>query len=125
MIKRSTPLGNNDKTTSATPLIMATQPFAILRHLARAVLYCGWYLAFFLLSMLRPITGMMMLAALVMLPMSVVVFAHPDAAAGMPFWGLLLMALGLVAFALAYTKFVDWFTPPGAEDPFERYRRQR
>jgi hypothetical protein len=125
MIKHKAAVRNGDEMTSATPRIVVPLQFVILRHIARAALYCVWYLAFYLLSMLRPFTGMMILAASVMLPMSVVVFAHPDAAAGMPFWAFLLMAIGLVAFALAYTIFVDWFTPPGAADPFERYRRQR
>jgi hypothetical protein len=34
--------------------------------------------------MLRPFTGMTVLAAIVMLPMSIIVFAHPEAARGMP-----------------------------------------
>ncbi|UXN57738.1 hypothetical protein [Phyllobacterium zundukense] len=100
-------------------------PFTLLKGTGRVVFYCVWYLAFYLLCMFRPFTGMMMLAAIVMLPMSIVVFAHPEAAAGMPFWTFGLMALGLVAFSVGYTMLVDWFAPPGAEDPFERYRRRR
>ncbi|MET3793278.1 hypothetical protein [Aquamicrobium terrae] len=65
----------------------------------------------------------MMLAAIVMVPMSIVVFANADAASGMPLCTFALMAIGLVAFAIGYTIFVDWITPPGAEDPFARYRR--
>ncbi|KXF77173.1 hypothetical protein ATN84_25305 [Paramesorhizobium deserti] len=61
---------------------------------------------------------------MVMLPMSIVVHAHPHAANGMPFWAFGLMAIGLVAFAIGYTLFLDWFTPPGAEDPFGRYHRR-
>ena len=102
---------------------VARLPFAILGVFDRSIFYSAWYLAFYLLCMLRPFTGMLVLAALVMLPMSIVVFAHPDAAHGMPFWAFGLMGLVLVAFALGYTLFVDWITPPGAEDPFERYRR--
>jgi hypothetical protein len=64
------------------------------------------------------------LPVIVMLPMSIVVFGHPDAARGMPFWAFLLMSLGFVAFALGYALLTDWITPPGAEDPFERYRRR-
>ncbi|WP_235859013.1 MULTISPECIES: hypothetical protein [Ochrobactrum] len=105
------------------PLFVARLPFAILGLFVRSIFYSAWYLAFYLLCMLRPFTGMLVLAALVMLPMSIVVFAHPDAAHGMPFWAFGLMGLVLVAFALGYTLFVDWITPPGAEDPFERYRR--
>lgn len=100
-----------------------TLPFAILGLVVRGLLYSAWYLAFYVLCMFRPFTGMMVLAAIVMLPMSIVVLAHPEAAPGMPFWAFGLMGLGFVAFALGYTLFVDWITPPGAEDPFERYRR--
>lgn len=72
--------------------------------------------------MFRPFTGFMMLTAIVMVPMSIVVYAHPNADNGMPFWVFGLMAIGLVAFAIGYSLFLDWFTP-GAEDPFARYRR--
>ncbi|MNL82319.1 hypothetical protein D3C87_2096690 [compost metagenome] len=75
--------------------------------------------------MFRPFTGMMVQAAIVMLPMSIVVFDHPEAAGGMPFWAFGLMGIGFVASAFGYTWFVDWITPPGAEDPFERYRTRR
>jgi hypothetical protein len=33
------------------------------------------------------------------------------------------MGLGFIAFALGSALFIDWITPPGAEVPFERYRR--
>ncbi|WP_244519899.1 MULTISPECIES: hypothetical protein [unclassified Ensifer] len=98
-------------------------PFVIAFGVVRAAVYSAWYLAFFILCMFRPFTGFMMLTAIVMVPMSIVVYAHPDAANGMPFWAFGLMALGLVAFAIGYTIFLDWFTPPGATDPFARYRR--
>jgi hypothetical protein len=98
-------------------------PFVIVFRLGRAAVYSAWYLAFFVLCMFRPFTGFMMLTAIVMVPMSIVVYAHPDAANGMPFWAFGLMALGLVAFAIGFTIFLDWFTPPGATDPFDRYRR--
>jgi hypothetical protein len=100
-------------------------PLALIRGIFRAVIYCLWYMAFYVLCMFRPFTGMMVLAAIVMLPMSIVVFAHPEAARGMPFWAFGLMGLGFVAFALGYALLVDWITPPGAEDPFDRYRRRR
>ncbi|WP_268812718.1 hypothetical protein [Sinorhizobium meliloti] len=35
----------------------------------------------------------------------------------MSFWAFDLTALGLVALAIDYTIFLDWFTPPGAEGP--------
>ncbi|THK36622.1 hypothetical protein EHS39_18545 [Ensifer sp. MPMI2T] len=59
---------------------------------------------------------------MVMVPMSIVVFAHPDAANGMPFWAFILMAIGLVTLVRGYALFVDWIAPPGAEDPFDWYR---
>lgn len=97
--------------------------FIILAFIGRAGFYCTWYLAFYILCVFRPFTGFMVLAAIVMVPLSVVVHAHPEAANGMPFWSFGLMAIGLVALALAYAVFVDWLTPPGATDPFKRYRK--
>ena len=102
---------------------IATLPFVILRGVTRVLIYIVWYLAYYVLCMFRPFTGMMVLAAIVMLPMSIVVFAHPEAARGMPFWAFVLMSIGFVASGVGYTLFVDWITPPGAVDPFERYRR--
>lgn len=104
------------------PLALA---FTFLEWIGRGGVYCLWYLAFYVLCLLRPFSGLMVVAAIVMVPMALVVYAHPDAARGMPFWSFGLMSIGLVAFALAYALFLDWFTPPGAVDPFERYRRQR
>ena len=57
--------------------------------------------------MFRPFTGFMMLTAIVMVPMSIVVYAHPNADNGMPFWVFGLMAIGLVAFAIGYSLFLD------------------
>jgi hypothetical protein len=34
------------------------------------------------------------------------------------------MAVGFISIAMGYSKFVEWFAPPGAEDPFGRYRRR-
>ncbi|WP_192814357.1 hypothetical protein [Rhizobium sp. PDO1-076] len=42
----------------------------------------------------------------------------------MPFWAILLMAVGFIGFAMGYSKFVEWFSPPGEGDPFERCRRR-
>jgi hypothetical protein len=109
--------------TAHAPSSIARLPFVILRGVGRALIYSVWYLAYCVLCMFRPFTGMLVLAAIVMLPMSIVVFAHPEAARGMPFWAFGLMSIGFVAVALGYTLFVDWIAPPGAEDPFARYRR--
>jgi hypothetical protein len=98
-------------------------PFVIAFGIVRAAVYSAWYLGFFILCMFRPFTGFMMLTAIVMVPMAIVVHAHPDAANGMPYWAFGLMAIGLVAFSIGFTIFLDWFTPPGATDPFARYRR--
>jgi len=106
------------------PLLLAL-PFIALEHIGRSAFYCVWYLAFYVLCMFRPFTGLMVLAAIVMVPVSIVVYAHPEAARGMPFWAFGLMTIGLVACALAYSIFLDWFTPPDAVDPFERYRKRR
>lgn len=117
-------LGSGSATCRSLPLPLAL-PFSILEHIGRGTFYCVWYLAFYVLCMFRPFTGLMMLASIVMVPVSIVVYAHLDAARGMPFWSFGLMSIGLVACALAYTIFLDWFTPPGTADPFERYRKGR
>ncbi|WP_349436802.1 hypothetical protein [Pararhizobium sp. A13] len=106
-------------------LSLARVPFAILRGTILAIVYSVWYLAFYVLCMFRPFTGLMVLAAIVTVPMTIMVFAHRDAARGMPFWAFGLLAIALVAFALGYALFVDRITPPGAEDPFDRYRKRR
>lgn len=99
-------------------------PFVIVAGLAKAIVYGVWYLIFFILCMFRPFTGLMVLTAIVMVPMAIVVFAKPEAANGMPYWAFILMAIGFTAFAVGYTMLIDWITPPGAEDPFARYRRR-
>jgi hypothetical protein len=98
-------------------------PFVIAFGVVRAAVYSVWYLAFFILCMFRPFTGFMMLTAIVMVPMAIVVYDHPNAANGMPYWAFGLMAIGLVVFSIGFTIFLDWFTPPGATNPFARYRR--
>ncbi|WP_333722540.1 hypothetical protein [Agrobacterium tumefaciens] len=62
--------------------------FLIVRGLTKTTLYTAWCLAFYILSMFRPFTGMAMLAAIVMVPLSIAAFVKPEAANGMPFWGL-------------------------------------
>lgn len=119
------PLHVRRNIASRIVLPIARLPIAFLRFTVSACFHTLWYMAFYALCMFRPFTGMMVLAAIVMLPMSIVVSAHPEAARGMPFWAFLLMSLGFVAFALGYALLVDWVTPPGAEDPFDRYRRRR
>lgn len=103
---------------------MVRLPVVVVIGLAKAVLYSAWYLVFYILCMFRPFTGLMILVAIVMVPMSIVVFANPGAANGMPFWAFILMAIGFAAFAVGYAMLIDWITPPGAEDPFARYRRR-
>lgn len=95
----------------------------IVVGIAKGAIYCAWYLAFFILCMFRPFTGMAMVAGVVMVPLSIAAFVKRDAANGMPFWAFLLMTLGFISFAIGYTIFLDWFRPPGAGDPFARYRR--
>ncbi|AWI61201.1 hypothetical protein [Sinorhizobium fredii] len=104
---------------------VARLPVAIFVGIARALFYSAWCLAFYVFCMFRPFTGMMIVAAIVMVPMSIVVFANPDAANRMPFRAFALMMIGLVAIAVGYSLFVDWITPPGVVDPFARDRSDR
>lgn len=96
---------------------------AIVGGMVKGAFYCAWYLAFYVLCIFRPFPGMMVLAAVVTVPMAIVVFANNGAANGMPFWAFVLRAIGFVAFADGYTLFVDWVARPGAEDPFARCGR--
>lgn len=102
---------------------VARLPFLIVRGLTKATLYTAWCLAFYILSMFRPFTGMAMLAAIVMVPLSIAAFVKPEAANGMPFWAFILMTFGFAGFSIGYTIFLDWITPPGLEDTSARYRR--
>lgn len=102
---------------------VARLPFLIVRGLTKATLYTAWCLAFYILSMFRPFTGMAMLAAIVMVPLSIAAFVKPEAANGMPFWAFILMTFGFAGFSIGYTIFLDWITPPGLEDTSALYRR--
>lgn len=105
------------------PWFFARLITVIVVGIVMAVFYCAWHLAFFLLCMFRPVVNVLVLGGVVMLPLSFAAMVKPEAANGMPFWAIFLMAVGSISFAMAYSKFVDWFTPPGEADPFKRYRR--
>jgi hypothetical protein len=76
--------------------------------------------------MLRPFTGMTVLAAIVMLPMSIIVFAHPEAARGMPLRVLGLMSICVDAATLGRVVYGYGFYPihpPGTATLSRRARR--
>lgn len=97
--------------------------FLIVRGVAKAMLYTAWCLAFYILGMFRPFAGMAMLAAIVMVPLSIAAFVKPEAANGMPFWAFILMTFGFAGFSMGYPIFLDWITPPGLQDTSARFRR--
>ncbi|WP_099050713.1 hypothetical protein [Pararhizobium polonicum] len=97
---------------------------ALVIGIALGIFHCAWHLAFFLLCMFRPVVNVLVLGGVIMLPVSFAAFVKPETANGMPFWAILLMAVGFISFAMGYSKFVEWFAPPGEADPFERYRRR-
>ncbi|MET3616035.1 hypothetical protein ABID16_004384 [Rhizobium aquaticum] len=94
----------------------------IVCGLTKATLYAAWCLTFYILSMFRPFTGMAILAAIVMVPLSIGAFVKPEAASGIPFWTFILVTFGFASFSIGYTIFLDWITPPGLEDTSARYR---
>ncbi|WP_119258503.1 hypothetical protein [Shinella zoogloeoides] len=98
-------------------------PFVIVVAMVAATLHAAWYIAFAVLSALRPVVNVMILGGMVMLLLAFAAFVKPEASPGMPPWAILLMAIGSIAFAMGYSRFVDWITPPGETDPAERYRR--
>ncbi|WP_245466795.1 hypothetical protein [Mesorhizobium sp. M1A.F.Ca.IN.022.07.1.1] len=106
------------------PRYLARLLTAIVVGSVLSAFYCAWHLTFFALCMFRPVVNLLAIGGVVMVPFSIAAFVKPEAANGMPFWAFLLMAIGFVGFAMGYSKVVDWFTPPGESDPFERYRRR-
>ena len=104
----------------AMPLLMGL-PFNILEAIGRTGFYSAWHILYFAACAFRAFTAFMVLAAIVMLPMALGVFVDPSAAP-IPWWTFLAMSLGTLTFAIGYNRFLEWFTPPGATDPFDRYR---
>lgn len=102
------------------PILIAL-PFNVLEAIGRAGFYTAWHLLYFVACAFRAFTGFLVLAGIVMLPLSLGVFVNPDTAP-MPWWFFLSSAIGMFVFAVSYNLFLDWFAPPGAEDPFDRYR---
>lgn len=115
-----TALSGSNGTLRPMPSLVAL-PFNILEAIGRAGFHGLWYLLFVVGCAFRAFTALMVLAAIVMLPMALGVFVNPSAAP-MPWWTFLMMSVGMLAFAIVYNRFLDWFTPPGATDPFDRYR---
>lgn len=96
-------------------------PFNVLEAIGRAGFYGTWHLLYYIACAFRAFTGFAVLAGVVMLPLAFGVFIKPSTAP-IPWWYILLMAIGMFVFAVGYNLFLDWFAPPGAEDPFDRYR---
>ena len=109
-----------ETTIRVMPFLIAL-PFNVLASIGRAGFYGAWHSLYFVACAFRAFTAFMVVAAFVMLPMALGVFVDPTAAP-MPWWFFLLSALAMFAFAVGYNLFLDWFAPPGAEDPFDRYR---
>lgn len=120
-----------DKTTPRQKGNLLSRP---LRYFARVIIalaagavsgiaHCTWHLAYFLLCLFRPITYLFLPAAFVILLLSFAAFVKPEASPAMPYWAMLLMAIGFGAFSIAYAAFVDWIRPPGTVDPADRFRR--
>lgn len=96
-------------------------PFNVLEAIGRAGFYGTWHLLYYIACAFRAFTGFAVLAGVVMLPLAFGVFIKPSTAP-IQWWYILLMAIGMFVFAVGYNLFLDWFAPPGAEDPFDRYR---
>lgn len=113
--------GGRQATMRPMPFLIAL-PFNVLEATGRAGFYVTWHLLYFVACAFRAFTGFLVLAGIVMLPVALGVFVNPDSAP-MPWWFFLASAVGMFAFAPGYNLFLDWFAPPGAEDPFNRYRQ--
>lgn len=112
--------GARQATMRPMPFLIAL-PFNVLEATGRAGFYATWHLLYFVACAFRAFTGFLVLAGIVMLPVALGVFINPDSAP-MPWWFFLASAVGMFACALGYNLFLDWFAPPGAEDPFDHYR---
>jgi hypothetical protein len=97
---------------------------ALAAGVARGIIHSVWHLAYFLLCLFRPITYLFFPAAVITLLLAFAAFVKPETSPAMPAWAMLLMAIGFVAFSIAYAAFVDWIRPPGAEDPADRFTRR-
>ncbi|MGE0231988.1 MAG: hypothetical protein AB7S46_09440 [Flavobacteriaceae bacterium] len=113
-------LGDAQGTSRPMPPLVAF-PFNVLEAIGRVGFYATWHLLYFVACAFRAFTGFLFVAGVVMLPVSLGVFVNPNAAP-MPWWFFLCSAFGMFAIAIGYNLFLDWFAPPGAEDPFNRYR---
>ena len=113
-------LGDGQATLRPMPFLIAL-PFNVLEATGRAGFYATWHLLYFVTCAFRAFTGFLFVAGIVMLLVSLGVFVNPNAAP-MPWWFFLSSALCMFVFAVGYNLFLDWFAPPGAEDPFDRYR---
>jgi hypothetical protein len=102
------------------PFLIAL-PFNVLEAIGRAGFYATWHLLYFVACAFRAFTGFLFVAGIVMLLVSLGVFVNQNAAP-VPWWFFLSCALATFVFAVGYNLFLDWFAPPGAEDPFDRYR---
>lgn len=98
-------------------------PVDLLAVVGRAAFYCTWHLLYYIGCAFRAFTAFMLLGAAVMMLMTVAVLVKPDAAP-MPFWSFPLTSIVLIVLAVGYNVLLDRFAPPGAEDPFDVYRRR-
>lgn len=112
--------GDGQATLRPMPFLIAL-PFNVLEAIGRAAFYATWHLLYFVACAFRAFTGFLFVASIVMLLVSLGVFVNPNVAP-MPWWLFLSSAFGMFVFAVGYNLFLDWFAPPGAEDPFDRYR---
>lgn len=111
---------DTQRTLRPMPFLIAL-PFTVLDAIGRAGVYTTWHLLYFVACAFRAFTGFLFVAGIVMLLVSLGVFINPNAGP-MPWWLFLSSAFGMFVFAVGYNLFLDWFAPPGAEDPFDRYR---
>lgn len=98
-------------------------PVDLLAFVGRTAFYGTWHLLYYIGCAFRAFTAFILLGAAVMMLMTVAVLVKPDAAP-MPFWSFPLTSIVLIVLAVGYNVLLDRFAPPGAEDPFDVYRRR-
>jgi hypothetical protein len=97
------------------PFLLAL-PFNVLEAIGWAGFYTTWHLLYFIACAFRALTAFMFVAAVGARRLHRSEHRTDDLVVR-PFVGT-----WPVRFAVGYNLFLDWFAPPGAEDPFDRYR---
>ncbi|WP_052183025.1 hypothetical protein [Rhizobium sp. YS-1r] len=106
-------------------LMMLALPFLIAEAIAWIALTLTWWAFFGILYLMRPAVLLLGIAAIMSVPMAIVVWQHPDAANGIPFWAFPLGGIGALLFVVGCVGQVDRLRPPDFTDRYPPFRTSR